>query len=165
MQLSKNLSLKEVTKSQVAARLGISNQPDAKQIENLKLVATHVFQPIRDHFDVPIFVSSGFRSKELNKAIKGAKRSEHMSGMALDLDADTFGKVTNKQIFEYIKENLHFNQLIWEFGDDDSPDWVHVSYNKDNNTHSVLIAKQVNGSTIYQYAGYGSKKDVWRKGV
>ena len=86
-----------------------------------------------------------------------------MSGMALDLDADTFGKVTNKQIFEYIKENLHFNQLIWEFGDDDSPDWVHVSYNKDNNAHSVLIAKHGNGSTIYQYSGYGSKKDVWKK--
>ena len=128
MKLSKNLSLAEVTKSTTAKRLGIDNTPDEWGIENLRQVAINVFQPLRDAFKCPIYVSSGYRSAELNTAIGGSVRSQHMEGRALDLDADVFGGCTNSQIFNWIKENVEFDQLIWEFGDDDNPDWVHVSY-------------------------------------
>ena len=128
MQLSKNLSLKEAIKSNTATRLGIDNKPEQWEINNLLAVAEKVFQPVRDHFGVPIGVSSGYRSKALNKAIGGSKYSQHMIGEALDIDADIYGKVTNAEIFNYIKDNLEWDQMIWEFGDDDEPNWVHVSY-------------------------------------
>ena len=128
MQLSKNLSLKEAIKSNTASRLGIPNTPEDWEIENLRSVAENVFQPLRDHFGVPIGVSSGYRSKELNRAIGGSKYSQHMIGEALDLDADIYGRITNADIFNYIKENLEWDQMIWEFGDDKEPNWVHVSY-------------------------------------
>ena len=125
MKLSKNLSLAEVTKSITAQRLGIDNTPkDEWIIENLKSIAEHVFQPLRNAFGCPIHVSSGYRGPELNRAIGGSKRSQHVEGRALDLDADVFGRCTNAQIFNYIKENLEFDQLIWEFGNEDNPDWV-----------------------------------------
>ena len=150
MQLSKNLSLREVTKSITAERLGINNAPDKEDIANLIEIATNVFQPLRDHFDVPIAVSSGFRCKELNKAVGGSKTSEHMVGRALDLDADTHGGVTNKEVFEFIRKNLEFNQLIWEFGNDENPEWVHVSYHKGNNKKRVLRAMRDGKTTIYK---------------
>lgn len=128
MQLSKNLSLKEATKSNTASRLGIKNEPEQWEINNLRAVAENVFQPLRDHFGVPIGVSSGYRSKKLNKAIGGSKYSQHMIGEALDLDADIYGRITNADIFNYIKDNLEWDQMIWEFGDDEEPNWVHVSY-------------------------------------
>lgn len=128
MRLSKNLTLKECTRSQTARRLGLENNPDDPQITNLKLVAQHVFQPLRDQFKVPIFVSSGYRSQKLNAALNGSSTSQHCQGRALDLDADVFGGVTNAELFYYIKECLDFDQLIWEFGDDSNPDWIHVSY-------------------------------------
>lgn len=128
MQLSKNLSLKEVIKSNTATSLGISNTPEDWEIKNLVAVAQNIFQPIRDHFGIPIGVSSGYRSKELNKAIGGSKYSQHMIGEALDIDADIHGGVTNAEIFNYVKNNLEWDQMIWEFGDDEQPDWVHISY-------------------------------------
>lgn len=128
MQLSKNLSLKEAIKSNTATRLGIDNKPEQWEINNLRAVAEKVFQPVRDHFGVPIGVSSGYRSKRLNKAIGGSKYSQHIIGEAFDIDADIYGKVTNAEIFNYIKDNLEWDQMIWEFGDDDEPNWVHVSY-------------------------------------
>lgn len=128
MNLSKNLTLAECTKSITASRMGIDNTPDEWVIENLRQVAINVFQPLRDAFKNPIYISSGYRSPELNKAIGGSSRSSHMEGRALDLDADVFGGCTNSQIFEYIRNNLEFDQLIWEFGDENNPDWVHVSY-------------------------------------
>jgi hypothetical protein len=128
MKLSKNLSLQEVIKSNTATRLGIKNEPEQWEINNLRAVAENVFQPVRDHFGVPIGVSSGYRSKALNKAIGGSKYSQHMIGEALDIDADIYGKVTNAEIFNYIKNNLEWDQMIWEFGDDEEPNWVHVSY-------------------------------------
>lgn len=128
MKLSKNLSLREATRSTTASRLGLKNEPDDPQVTNLKLVAGHVFQPLRDHFEVPIYVSSGYRSPKLNSSIGGSATSQHCQGRALDLDADVFGKISNADIFFYIKECLDFDQLIWEFGDDTNPDWVHVSY-------------------------------------
>jgi zinc D-Ala-D-Ala carboxypeptidase len=128
MKLSKNLSLREAVRSTTAKRLGLKNEPDAPQITNLKLLANHVFQPLRDNFEVPIYVSSGYRSPKLNNAIGGSNTSQHCQGRALDLDADVFGKISNAEIFYYIKDCLDFDQLIWEFGDDTNPDWVHVSY-------------------------------------
>ena len=132
MKLSKNLSLSECTKSNTANRLGINNTPDDEWIvENLKGIAEEVFQPIRNAFKCPIYVSSGYRSEELNRAIGGSIRSQHVQGRALDLDADVYGGCTNGEIFQYILNNLTFDQLIWEFGDQDNPDWVHVSYVRD----------------------------------
>ena len=128
MKLSKNLSLKEATKSNTATRLGIKNEPEQWEINNLRAIAENIFQPVRDHFGVPIGVSSGYRCKELNKAIGGSKYSQHMIGEALDIDADIYGKLTNAEIFNYIKNNLEWDQMIWEFGDDEEPNWVHVSY-------------------------------------
>lgn len=151
MKLSKNLTLQECTKSLTAKRLGINNQPDEQVIENLKAIANNIFQPARDHFKSPLYVSSGYRSKELNKAIGGSKNSQHMSGCALDLDADVFRGFTNGELFQYIKDSLEFDQLIWEFGDGDSPDWVHVSFNPyDTNRHRVLKSfRQADGSVAY----------------
>ncbi len=154
MNLSKNLTLAEATKSQVATRRGIDNTPNAEQIRNLQLVAKYVFQPLREHFDVPIGITSGFRSRQLNTAIKGAKNSEHTLGRALDLDADVYGGVTNKEIFEFIKNHLDFNQLIWEFGDDKNPDWVHVSYSEKGNKKQVLRANRVPGSSRTTYSTF-----------
>ena len=140
MKLSKNLTLAECTKSTTASRLGIDNTPDDDWIiENLRAIASDVFQPLRDAFGTPIYVSSGYRSEALNKAIGGSKRSQHIQGRALDLDADVFGVCTNAQIFNYIRENLVFDQLIWEFGDDDSPDWVHVSFVRDGNNRGRCL--------------------------
>lgn len=152
MKLSSNLSLAECTKSLTATRLGIDNAPDDWTIENLKAVAEHVFQPLRSAFGCPIYVSSGYRSEELNVAIGGSKRSQHIQGRALDLDADVFGRCTNSQIFNFIKDNLEFDQLIWEFGDQDNPDWVHVSYVRDgiNRKRCLKAYRDDNGKTKYE---------------
>jgi zinc D-Ala-D-Ala carboxypeptidase len=151
MKLSKNLTLKEVTKSDTANRLGIDNTPEDFDIKNLRAIAEEVFQPLRDHFGVPLFVSSGFRSKKLNKAIGGSKYSQHMVGEALDIDADVYGSVTNRELFMFIKENLIFDQLIWEFGDDDTPDWVHVSYKeKGQNRKQVKRAYRDSKGVYYK---------------
>jgi len=149
-KLSNNLYLKEVIKSNTATRRGIDNSPTAEHLANLKVVAVRVFQPIRDHFETPIGISSGYRSEALNKAIGGSKTSQHSKGQALDLDADIFGGVTNFDIFFFIKNNLDFDQLIWEFGTDEEPNWVHVSFKPDGkNRKSVLKAIKSNGRTTY----------------
>ena len=138
MRLSKNLTLKEAIKSNTASRLGIENNPEQWEINNLRAVAENVFQPVRDHFGIPIGVSSGYRSKALNRAIGGSKYSQHMIGEALDIDADIYGGVTNAEIFNYIKNNLEFDQMIWEFGDDEEPNWVHVSYKEAGNNRKQV---------------------------
>lgn len=146
MKLSKNLTLGEASKSATAIKNGISNKPSGEHLSNLIQIANKIFQPVRDHFGEPILVTSGYRSQELNKIIGGASGSQHCKGEALDLD----GSVENFRIFEYIKENLEFDQLIWEFGDDENPDWVHVSYNGDHNRGKVLMAVRQNGRVIYK---------------
>ena len=150
-KLSPNLSLKEVIKSATAIKHGIDNSPSQEHYENLKAIANEVFQKVRIHFGVPIAVTSGYRSPELNKRIGGSSKSQHCHGEALDLDADVYGKITNKQIFDYIDKNLDYDQMIWEFGDDNEPNWVHVSYKKDGgNRNRNLRAKKVNGKTTYE---------------
>lgn len=149
MQLSKNLTLAEVTRSESAKRKGISNEPTAEHLENFKKLAEKVFQPIREHFGVPIHISSGYRSKALNAAIGGSTTSQHCSGEAIDIDMDG-STVTNKQVFDYIKDNLVFDQMIWEFGTDKNPDWVHVSYESTGKQRKqILKAIKVNGKTSY----------------
>ena len=152
MKLSKNLSLAEVTKSNTASRLGIDNTPDDWEIENLRAIAEDVFQPLRNAFKCPIYVSSGYRSGELNDAIGGAKRSQHVQGRALDLDADVFGRCTNGEIFRWILNNVTFDQLIWEFGDQDNPDWVHVSYVRDgvNRGRCLKACRDDEGKVYYE---------------
>jgi zinc D-Ala-D-Ala carboxypeptidase len=149
MQLSKNLALAEVTRSETAKRRGISNMPTPEHIENFKKLAENVFQPIRDHFGVPIRISSGYRSAALNKAIGGASSSQHCKGEAIDIDMDGT-TVTNKQIFDFVKDNVNFDQMIWEFGTDANPDWVHVSYNSDGaQRKQILKAIKKGGATAY----------------
>jgi hypothetical protein len=158
MQLSKNLALAEVTRSETAKRKGISNMPTPEHIENFKKLAENVFQPIRDHFGCPIHISSGYRSEALNKAIGGAGKmvngkyvpsSQHCTGEAIDIDMDGTS-ITNKQVFDYIKEHLSFDQLIWEFGTDANPDWVHVSFESTGKQRKqVLKAVKKGSATTY----------------
>ena len=148
--VSKNISYAEATRSDTAKRLGIDNTPNAEQFSNMIHVAENVFQPVREHFDTPIYVSSFFRSEALNKAIGGSSSSTHMKGEAMDLDAAVYGKISNGVIFHYIKDNIEFDQLIWEFGDSKNPDWVHVSLSKNNNRNQILVAKRVHGKTVYE---------------
>jgi len=149
-QLSKYTTLQEVIKSNQASVLQIPNIPNSEQVANLKLVCTEIFDKVREHFGKPIGISSGFRSVELNNRIGGSKSSQHMEGKALDIDGDLFGGVSNKSIFDYIKNNCTFDQLIWEFGTENNPDWVHVSYNKGVNRKQILRAIKSGGKTIYR---------------
>ena len=149
MQLSENLSLAEVIRSETAKRKGVSNMPTPEHIENFKKLAENIFQPIREHFGKPIHISSGYRSAALNKAIGGSKTSQHCSGEAVDIDMDGTS-ITNAQIFNYVKDNLVFDQMIWEFGTDKNPDWVHVSYKANGaQRKQILKAVKVNGKTSY----------------
>jgi hypothetical protein len=151
MKLSKHLDLSEVIRSDSAKRLGISNMPTPEHIENFKILAEKVFEPIREHFGVPIRISSGYRSKELNAKIGGSLTSQHCSGEAIDIDMDgSSSGVTNADVFNYIKDNLQFDQLIWEFGTDKNCDWVHVSYESTGKQRNqILKATKVNGATKY----------------
>ena len=151
MKLSEHLDLSEVTRSETAKRKGISNMPTEAHIANFKLLAEKVFEPIRKHFRCPIIISSGYRSVELNRAINGSLSSQHCQGEAIDIDMDgTPNAVTNRMVFDYIKDNLEFDQLIYEFGDSNNPDWVHVSYESTGNQRKqILRASRVNGKTTY----------------
>lgn len=150
MKLSKYVSLAEVTRSDTAKRKGIDNTPTQEHLENLKVICEEVFDKVREHFGVPLFISSGYRSAALNKAIGGSATSDHNNGRALDLDQDGHGNgVTNADVFNYIKDNLEFDQLIWEFGTDKNPDWVHVGYRKGANRKQMLKAVKEGGKTKY----------------
>jgi len=147
--ISKHISYKEGVYSITAIRKGIDNEPNEEQLSNMKLVAEKIFEPVRTHFKVPIKVNSFFRSPNLNKAIGGSTKSQHCKGQAIDID-DTYGKIKNSEIYWWIKENLDFDQMIWEFGNNDNPDWVHVSYvSPDKNRNRCLKAYRDDGKTKY----------------
>ena len=152
MKLSEHLDLSEVIRSESAKRNGISNMPIESHIRNLKLLAENIFQPIRNNFRCPIHISSAYRSIELNRIVKGSLTSQHCTGEAIDIDMDgTPNGVTNKMVFDYIKDNLEFDQLIWEFGTNNNPDWVHVSYESTGKQRKqVLKAIRNNGKTQYK---------------
>ena len=151
MKISEHLELAEVTRSESAKRKGISNEPTAEHLENFKKLAENIFEPIRKHFNVPIHISSGYRSKALNAAIGGASSSQHCSGEAIDIDMDgSSNGVTNKMVFDFIKANLNFDQMIWEFGNSNNPDWVHVSYESTGKQRKqILKATKIGGATKY----------------
>ena len=150
MSISKHISYKEGVYSRTATRLGIKNNPNADQMKNMILIAEEVFEPLRTYVGGPIKINSFFRSPELNKAIGGSGKSQHCHGQAIDLD-DTFGRCTNAEMFEFIKKHLDFDQIIWEFGDDNNPDWVHVSYvSPDQNRNRCLQAYKENNKTKYK---------------
>lgn len=150
MKVSEFVQLSELTYSDKAKRLGIDNMPNDVQLTNLKVVCNEVFDKVRGFFKVPIFISSAFRGLALNKATPGASlTSQHSTGEALDLDADRYGKITNSQIFNYIKDNLEFDQLIWEYGNAENPDWVHVSKKTSGNRKEILRAIKVGSKTKY----------------
>lgn len=139
--ISKYISYIEATKSQTAVRYGIDNSPTDEHLEAMKYVATEIFDKVREHFGVPIGVSSFYRGPALNKKIGGSKTSQHCFGEAIDIDADIYGKITNKQIFDWIRSNLTWDQMIWEFGDSNEPAWVHVSKTKRyQNRNQILVA-------------------------
>ena len=146
MKITKHVSYAEATQT----NSGLENIPSGMQMENIKLLCEKVFEPLREWVDAPIKINSIFRSPTVNNAIGGSKNSQHMAmdGAAMDID-DTFGHKTNKEMFEWIKVNLTFDQLIHEFGDDNNPAWIHVSYRKHGNRKQVLRAKKVNGKTVY----------------
>ncbi len=147
--ISEHISEKEAVKSITALRLGIDNTPDADSLNNMKIIAEKVFEPLRKWVGGPIKINSFFRSSALNQAIGGSSRSQHCQGRALDVD-DVYGHKTNKEMFDWIKENLDFDQLIYEFGSSDNPDWVHVSYvSEDKNRNRVLKAVRDDGKTKY----------------
>ena len=147
--ISKHISYKEGVYSVTAIRKGIDNEPNEEQLSNMKLVAEKIFEPVRIHFKVPIKVNSFFRSPDLNKAIGGSTKSQHCKGQAIDID-DTYGKIKNSDIYWWIKDNLDFDQMIWEFGNNDNPDWVHISYvSPDKNRNRCLKAYRDDGKTKY----------------
>ena len=150
MSISKHISYKEGVYSRTALRRGIKNNPNAEQMENMIAIAEEVFEPLRMWVGGPIKINSFFRSPELNKAIGGSGKSQHCHGQAIDLD-DTFGRATNAEMFEFIKKHLDFDQIIWEFGDDNNPNWVHVSYvSPEQNRNRCLKAYRENKKTNYK---------------
>ena len=149
VRISKHITYKEATRSATALRLGIENVPNEYQLQNMEMVAKHVFEPLREAVDAPIKINSFFRCEELNKAIGGSTKSQHCQGRAIDID-DVYGNVSNAFMYYYIKDNLDFDQLIWEFGTDHNPDWVHVSYvDGDSNRKRCLKAIREDGKTKY----------------
>ena len=154
MKISEHLSLKEVTKSNTATRHRIDNTPTDEHLANLKVVAEKVFEPLRNWHGKAIGISSGYRSKALNTAIKGSKTSQHCFGQALDIDADIFDNgITNADIFNWLKDNVDFDQIIWEFGTEDEPNWVHVSYVTHRANRKKLTRAHNTKPTYRDYTG------------
>ena len=147
--ISKHISDKEGVYSTTAMRRGLDNTPDKEQLSNMKLLAEKVFEPLREWVGGPIRINSFFRGPELNKAIGGSSKSQHCKGQAVDIDDGRCNK-TNAQMYKFIKDELEFDQMIWEFGDDKNPNWVHVSYvSEDKNRNRCLKAYKDKGKTKY----------------
>ena len=148
--ISKHISQKEGTYSNTATRRGIDNTPNTEQMVNMKRIAENIFEPLRQWVGGPIKINSFFRCPELNKAIGGSSKSQHCKGQAIDID-DTFGVVSNADMYYWVKNHLNFDQMIWEFGDDDNPNWVHISYiSPEENRNRCLKAYKENGKTKYK---------------
>jgi hypothetical protein len=149
--ISEHISYKEGVYSITALRLGLNNDPTKTHLTNMELLAEKVFEPLRKHVNGPIKINSFYRGPELNKAIGGSANSQHCKGQAIDID-DVYGYMSNADMYEFIKNNLSFDQMIWEFGNSDNPDWVHVSYvNEEANRNRCLLAyKDENNKTKYK---------------
>ena len=148
--LSKHISNKEGSYSITALRLGLDNTPGDYEYSNMQLIANKIFEPLRSYVGGPIKINSFYRGIDLNKAIGGSSRSQHCQGRAIDID-DTYGYKTNAQMYKWIKDNLNFDQMIWEFGNNKNPAGVHVSYvSEDQNRNRCLKAYKENGKTKYK---------------
>mgnify|MGYP005698152973 FL=1 len=148
--ISNHISWNEAIRSKTAEKHEIENIPNQQQIVNMKTIAQNIFEPLRFWANEPIRINSFFRSPELCKKIKSKPTSQHTKGQALDIDS--MGQKTNGELFEYIKDNLNFDQLIWEHGDNENPDWIHVSYvDKLNNRNRILKAVKKGKKTTYEY--------------
>jgi zinc D-Ala-D-Ala carboxypeptidase len=147
MNLSKNFTLKEFTKSSTATRQGIDNTPQDEHLESAKALFENVVQAVREKFGVTR-INSGYRGPELNKAVGGSSRSQHCKGQAVDIECD---KADNLVVAQWIRDNLDFDQLISEFYEEGDPSsgWVHVSYAGADNRKQCLTAQRVNGKTQY----------------
>jgi zinc D-Ala-D-Ala carboxypeptidase len=147
--ISEHISYREGTRSNTATRRGIDNTPSNEQLDCMEKIAEEIFEPLRAYAGGPIKINSFFRCPKLNKAIGGSSKSQHCKGQAIDID-DTFGHLTNAEMYHFIKEHLDFDQMIWEFGNDDNPDWVHVSYvSPEDNRRRCLKAYKKDGKTQY----------------
>ncbi len=146
--ISKHISDKEGVYSRTALRRGIDNTPTKEHKVNMVELAENIFEPLRMYVGGPIKINSFYRSPELNKAIGGSSKSQHCNGQAIDID-DTFGRMTNAEMFRFIKDHLDFDQIIWEFGNDKNPNWVHVSYVGKENRNRCLKAYKEKGKTKY----------------
>lgn len=152
MKLTNNFSLAELIEAGSARRLGLDAQfnPSPEIKENLRLLAVNVLQPLRDHFGQAITITSGYRSPKVNKAVGGAKNSDHLYGYAADVQLWIDGENCNQKIFDAVLAlDLDFRQMIDEFGSEDEPAWIHISYNKKDNKKQCLRARKVNGKTVY----------------
>ena len=135
--------------SRTAQRLDINNKPTVDHKQNMVKLAEEIFEPLRAYVGGPIKINSFYRSPKLNKAIGGSSKSQHCNGQAIDID-DTFGRMSNAEMYEFIKDNLDFDQMIWEFGNDSNPNWVHVSYvSPQQNRNRCLKAYKEKGKTKY----------------
>ena len=150
MQLSANFSLLELTKSQTATRKGIDNTPSPEHQRNLKSLCTRILQPIRDHFNRVVSVSSGYRSKELCTAIGSKITSQHAKGQAADFEI--YG-LSNQELADWIRNNLSYDQLILEYWTPESPNngWIHCSHNSEGNRKEYLRAYKNEGKTKYEH--------------
>ena len=146
--ISKHISNKEGVYSRTAQRLDIDNTPTKDHKKNMIELAENIFEPLRMYVGGPIKINSFYRSPKLNKAIGGSSKSQHCNGQAIDID-DTFGRMSNAEMYRFIKDHLDFDQMIWEFGDDKNPNWVHVSYVGKENRNRCLKAYKENGKTKY----------------
>lgn len=150
MKISEHITYAEACHSDTAKRLGIPNIPNEYEMWNMVILATEVFEPLRAWVGAPIKINSFYRSRELNRAIGGSQKSMHCEGRAIDID-DVYGHKTNAEMFDYITMHLDYDQLIWEFGDDSNPDWIHVSFvEHDSNRKQTLRAYRENGGVIYK---------------
>ena len=151
LMISEHVSYKEGTYSITADRLNLDNDPSDEHLENMKLTAEKVFEPLRNHLGGPIKINSFYRGPELNKAIGGSAKSQHCHGQAMDID-DNYGNASNAEMFNWIRANLDYDQMIWEFGTDENPNWVHVSYvnPEDNRKRCLKAYKDDNNKTKYK---------------
>ena len=149
MNLTKNFTLAEMTKSETALRHGMANDPSETEIENLRLLCENVLQPVRDYYGMGVKVNSGYRHPLVNSKVGGSTTSDHCKGFAADIEIPG---IPNAELAEWIAEHLEFRQLILEFYTPGVPDsgWVHVSYNPADNKKQVLTAMKENGKTVYK---------------
>jgi hypothetical protein len=150
MKISNHITYAESIHSNTAKRRGIDNTPNPTQVEAMKVLAEEIFEPLREWVEGPIKVNSFYRSVALNEEIGGVASSQHCKGQAIDID-DVYGRKSNAEMFHWIKENLCFDQLIWEFGTDMNPNWIHISFvSKEDNRNRCLKAYKENGRTKYK---------------